>query len=70
MGDPTKQADRKQWWTHITRARILFAAGLAGFTHEMVLGDVAERPIFLLACTAMMGIPSFLPGKNGNGDQP
>lgn len=48
---------------HITRARILFAAGLAGFVHEMLTAGPTERPVFLLACTAMMGLPSFLPTK-------
>jgi hypothetical protein len=53
-------APRRRWIARLSRDTILFAAGLVGFTHEVVFGTVSERPTLLLVCAAMMGLPVFL----------
>lgn len=43
---------------------ILFAAGLAGIAHETLI-ERADRPQLLLLFAGMLGLPAFLPRRNG-----
>ncbi len=45
--------------TLINRSTIMFAAGLAGFLHELLVSS-AERPYLLALCGALMGLPFVL----------
>lgn len=45
----------------ITKERILFALGAGGFAREVAVGGATERPMLLMACLVMMGVPAFLP---------
>jgi hypothetical protein len=45
--------------TIFNRSTIMFAAGLAGFLHELLLRS-AERPYLLALCGALMGLPFVL----------
>lgn len=37
----------------------MFALGMAGFLHELIVTQ-GERPTLLLACLALMGLPVML----------
>ncbi len=46
-------------WLRVTRAGVLFTAGLLGVIHETVISST-DRPTLLLLFAAMMGLPAFL----------
>ena len=46
----------------LTRDGLLFALGAGGFLY-LLLAKGGERPTYMLACLALMGVPAFLPSK-------
>lgn len=47
-----------------TEKSVLYVFGLLGIIHETLVADI-ERPTLLLAFLAMIGLPTFLPSKDG-----
>lgn len=52
----------------LTRDGTLFALGAGGFLY-LLLAQGGERPTYMLACLALMGVPAFLPGKKDKDDE-
>lgn len=54
--------------TRLTRDGLLFALGAGGFLF-LLLAKGGERPTYMLACLALMGVPAFLPNRRDKGDE-
>lgn len=52
----------------LSRDTLLFILGSLGFAHETLV-EKADRPNFLLACLAMVGLPAFLQKRNEKDDK-
>lgn len=52
----------------LTRDGLLFALGAGGFLF-LLLARGGERPTYMLACLALMGVPAFLPSRRDRDDE-
>ena len=52
----------------LTRDGLLFALGAGGFLY-LLLAQGGERPTYMLACLALMGVPAFLPSNRRKDDE-